>query len=103
MANSGDDTNDSQFFITDVDLHVGDANAALRPPQHLNFQHTIFGQLTEGFATFTQLMATPVNGSTPTTPVVMSNVGLVNASDPTNPGVDRQNAVLRLTPGMTRL
>ena len=33
----------------------------------------------------------------PTTPVVMSNVGLVNASDPTNPGVDRQNAVLRLT------
>lgn len=88
MANSGDDTNDSQFFITDVDLRAADANSSLRPPQHLNFQHTIFGQLTDGFATFAQLIATPVNGSTPTTPVVMSNVTVVN---------DHQNAVLRLT------
>jgi cyclophilin family peptidyl-prolyl cis-trans isomerase len=88
MANAGDDDNDSQFFITDVDLHVGDTNAALRPPQHLNFQHTIFGQLTDGFATFVQMMATPVSGSTPTTPVVMSNVTVLT---------DPQNGVLRLT------
>src|SRR5262249_16312845 len=85
---------------------VADSNAALRPPQHLNFQHTIFGQLTDGFALFAQLIATPVNAdglpntaddTRPTTPVVISNVALVNATDPTTPGVDRQNGVLRLT------
>ena len=37
MANSGDDTNGSQFFITNS------------TPTHLNFQHTIFGQLVSGY------------------------------------------------------
>ena len=55
MANSGDDTGDSQFFITDTDLTLA------QEPQHLNFQHTIFGILVSGFDTFTKLMSTPVN------------------------------------------
>ena len=36
MANAGDDTNSSQFFVT-----TGD-------PRFLDYQHTIFGQLTSG-------------------------------------------------------
>ncbi len=36
FAKSGDDTNDSQFFITEV------------PTRHLDFNHSVFGQLVEG-------------------------------------------------------
>ena len=36
MAKSTDDTNDSQFFITEV------------PTRYLDFQHSVFGQLVEG-------------------------------------------------------
>lgn len=55
MANSGDDSNDSQFFVTDIDVALADR------PEHLNFQHTIFGILTSGFDTYAKLIATPVN------------------------------------------
>ena len=73
MANSGDDTGDSQFFVTDTDLTLDSM------PRSLNFNHTIFGILTSGFDTFQKIMTTPVqsNGSEvsdPITPVVMSNV-----------------------------
>ena len=36
MANAGDDTNQSQFFVT------------TGSPRSLDFQHTIFGQLVSG-------------------------------------------------------
>src|SRR6185369_17505590 len=58
MANAGDDTGDSQFFITDVDETLAQL------PQHLNFQHTIFGILTSGFDTFRKLIGTPANQQT---------------------------------------
>lgn len=74
MANSGDDTNDSQFFITDTDLTLDGM------PRSLNFNHTIFGILTSGFETFQKVMTTPVQGpgevSHPVTPVIMSNVSV---------------------------
>ena len=85
MANSGDDTGDSQFFITDTDLTLA------QEPQHLNFQHTIFGILVSGFDTFTKLMSTPVNSpnvGTPLSPVTITSASVV-ANDP--------NGVLRIT------
>ena len=85
MANSGDDTGDSQFFITDTDLTLA------QQPEHLNFQHTIFGQLVAGFDTFTKLMSTPVNSpnsGTPLSPVTINSASVV-ANDP--------NGVLRVT------
>jgi cyclophilin family peptidyl-prolyl cis-trans isomerase len=88
MANSGDDSNDSQFFITDVDLGI--ANAP-RPPQNLNFNHTIFGQLVEGFNIVAQIIASDgadANES-PDTTIRMLDVRVIN---------DTENAVVRLAP-----
>ncbi len=87
MANSGDDTGDSQFFITDTDLSLD------QMPRSLNFNHTIFGILTSGFDTFQKIMTTPVqsNGSEtsdPITPVVMSNVEVFT---------DTTNGVLKIS------
>jgi cyclophilin family peptidyl-prolyl cis-trans isomerase len=89
MANSGDDTNDSQFFITAVDQSLGQL------PQHLNFQHNIFGILTSGFDTFRKLMSTPTdaNGKPATTETIISATVFT----------DTQNGVVRLhaAPGFT--
>ncbi|MBI3464797.1 MAG: peptidylprolyl isomerase [Planctomycetes bacterium] len=87
MANSGDDTNDSQFFITDVDLGV-DKDASHQPPQHLNFNHTIFGQLVEGADILNLISTTATDASDkPINPVVMKSITVTN---------DQQNGVLRL-------
>ena len=88
MANSGDDTGDSQFFITDTDLTLDSM------PRSLNFNHTIFGILTSGFETYQKIMTTPVqaNGSgevsDPVNPVVMSNVQVFT---------DTTNGVLKIS------
>src|SRR5579863_10089022 len=58
MANSGHDTNDSQFFITAVNQTLAQL------PQHLNFENPIFGIVTSGFDILNKLMSTPVNPST---------------------------------------
>jgi cyclophilin family peptidyl-prolyl cis-trans isomerase len=42
MAKSGDDTNDSQFFITDIPV------GGFSVPRWLDFNHTIFGKMTAG-------------------------------------------------------
>ncbi|MFN0054934.1 MAG: YDG domain-containing protein [Planctomycetales bacterium] len=84
MANSGDDTNDSQFFVTDVDLPLAQL------PQHLNFQHTIFGIMTGGVDIYRKLISTPVNGSNkPLTNAIINTATVFT---------DNQNAVVRLTP-----
>ena len=56
MANSGDDNNDSQFFITDT---------ASTPtfPQNLNFNYTVFGQIVDGLDILQKIMGTPVNAN----------------------------------------
>lgn len=68
MANSGDDTNGSQFFITD---------AATR---WLDFNHTIWGQLVRGFDTLDHIVNVPVTDSTNGTPTPAGSVKILSAS-----------------------
>ena len=77
MANSGRDTNGSQIFIT-----VGET-------RWLDFQHTIFGMVTEGQDIVEQLSEVSVDGSqAPLSDVVMTTVTVVD---------DVKDAVLRLS------
>ncbi|HLA84154.1 MAG TPA: peptidylprolyl isomerase [Thermoguttaceae bacterium] len=77
MAKGGDDTNDSQFFIT---------GAATR---HLDFNHSVFGYLVEGESVrdAVQNVETDSN-SAPLTDVVMSSVEVF---------LDQENGVLVLS------
>jgi cyclophilin family peptidyl-prolyl cis-trans isomerase len=56
MANSGRDTNGSQFFITDG------------PQRFLDFNHTIFGQLVRGFDVLHRIESVPLTLQDPTNP-----------------------------------
>ncbi len=78
MANSGDDTNGSQIFIT------------LAETRWLDFQHTIFGMVTEGQDIVEQLSEVPVDGASkaPLSDVVMTTVTVID---------DAEDAVLRLS------
>jgi cyclophilin family peptidyl-prolyl cis-trans isomerase len=83
MANAGDDNTNSQFFITDIDQPLAGRE------QHLNFNHSIVGLLTDGFDTYQKIITTRVSGSTPASPVTI--VGAAVFTDP-------ENAVVKLTP-----
>ncbi|MBN2025054.1 MAG: peptidylprolyl isomerase [Pirellulales bacterium] len=77
MAKSSDDTNDSQFFIT---------GAAAR---HLDFNHSVFGFLTEGDAVREAIQDTAVDAnSKPLVDVVMESVEVF---------YDHENGVLMLS------
>ncbi|MBN2291481.1 MAG: peptidylprolyl isomerase, partial [Pirellulales bacterium] len=76
MAKSTDDTNNSQFFITEG------------PTRHLDYNHTIFGQLVEGEDVREAISNVPVNGTSPQTPVVMESVEIF---------YDNENGVLMLS------
>ena len=81
------DSNDSQFFITDVDLSIH--NPTNTSPEYLNFEQPIFGQLTSGFDVLAKIMSTSVDtNDRPYTNVVMNSVTVITNS---------QDAVLRLT------
>jgi cyclophilin family peptidyl-prolyl cis-trans isomerase len=90
LANAGDDGNDSQFFITDIDVPLS------QMPQHLNFNHTIFGLLVSGFDVFNQIMSTNVVAQNPPTNMELSrpipDITILNATVFT----DNQNGVLRI-------
>ena len=78
MAKSADDTNNSQFFITEG------------AQRHLDFNHSIFGLLVEGESVRQQISnvaVDPENGDRPVADVVMESVSTF---------VDTQNAVLML-------
>jgi cyclophilin family peptidyl-prolyl cis-trans isomerase len=57
LANSGENTDGSQFFVTEVPYRYGD------------FQYTIFGQLVRGFDVLTNIESTPVDNSTNNRPL----------------------------------
>jgi cyclophilin family peptidyl-prolyl cis-trans isomerase len=82
-ANATDDNNDAQFFFTDVNRPLSDQT------QFLNFNHTIFGIVTDGFDTLQKMRNTPRSGSTPTTDLRINSAAVVD---------DTKNAVVKLTP-----
>ncbi|HEY4354171.1 MAG TPA: peptidylprolyl isomerase [Acidobacteriaceae bacterium] len=75
MANSGPNTNGSQFFITEV------------PVPHLNGKHTIFGQCDEHSVLLVATIARVERNSEdkPTTPVVVNKVTIVPEGSPVPP------------------
>jgi peptidyl-prolyl cis-trans isomerase A (cyclophilin A) len=62
MANAGPNTNGSQFFITEV------------PTPWLTGNHTIFGEVVEGFEIVQQIAHTPSSNDRPKEPVVLNSV-----------------------------
>lgn len=72
MANSGPDTNGSQFFVT------------LGPQRSLDFKHTIFGQLVRGSSAVTEISQLPVVPGTErpvNRPVIVSATMITNNTD----------------------
>ena len=72
MANSGPNTNGSQFFITEV------------PTEHLNQKHTIFGQCDESSILVVKTIARVEKDENdkPVTPVVLKKVTIVPEGQP---------------------
>jgi peptidyl-prolyl cis-trans isomerase A (cyclophilin A) len=75
MANSGPNTNGSQFFITEV------------PTPHLNGHHTIFGQCDESSVNVVMAIARVQVGANdkPVVPVVLKKVTIVPEGKPLPP------------------
>ena len=90
MAKTADDTNDSQFFITDVK-----PGSPVVGPRHLDFNHSVFGLLTSDDTvrqdiSDVEVPNVPANhpdSGRPVTDVVMESVDIF---------VDNENAVLML-------
>jgi peptidyl-prolyl cis-trans isomerase A (cyclophilin A) len=82
MANSGPNTNGSQFFITEV------------PTEHLNQKHTIFGQCDEPSVNLVKAIARVERdpNDKPVTPVVLKKVTIVpeGQAAPPNPAAAAQ-------------
>lgn len=65
MANSGFDSNGSQFFITVV------------PTEWLNYKHAVFGKIVDGMAVVNAISETPTGSSdNPLDPVVIDSVAI---------------------------
>ncbi|HEY3968716.1 MAG TPA: peptidylprolyl isomerase [Planctomycetaceae bacterium] len=89
MANSGHDTNDSQFFITAVDQTLAQL------PQNLNFENPIFGIVTSGFDILNKLMSTPTDSNNK--PLTNEVINSATVFTDTNDGVIE----LQSAPGFT--
>lgn len=75
MANSGPNTNGSQFFITEV------------PTEHLDQKHTIFGQCDDSSVLVVKSIARVDRDGDdkPTTPVILKKVTIIPAGQPVPP------------------
>ena len=80
FAKTTDDTNNSQFFITET------------PTRNLDFNHSIFGQLVEGFDVREAISETAVNNASSNKPI---NDVVINTIDVFN---DTENGVVMLKP-----
>lgn len=72
MANSGANTNGSQFFVT------------LATTSHLNGLHNVFGKVVEGMVTVRAIGKTPVVNDVPTSPVTITNLEILRIGDAAN-------------------
>lgn len=68
MANSGANTNRTQFFVTVV------------PQPHLNGKHTIFGGVVEGMDVVQKINQVPTLGDRPKTDVILNKVTIERVS-----------------------
>jgi cyclophilin family peptidyl-prolyl cis-trans isomerase len=66
MANSGHDTNDSQFFFTALNQTLAQL------PQHLNFENPIVGIITSGMDIANKLNSVSISSSSSSQPVINS-------------------------------
>jgi cyclophilin family peptidyl-prolyl cis-trans isomerase/uncharacterized lipoprotein YehR (DUF1307 family) len=90
LANAGDDTNDTQFFITDIGLNLA------QMPQFLNFNYTILGQLIGGFDIYNDIKGTKVEAqsafnpevSKPVNPITINSAAFIS---------DNHDSVLRVS------